>query len=388
MIDADAIVARCEKIYGDLAMSEVRRWKDAHPGKPAIGHLPVYVPREVIHACGALPVAVHGGGDQVDIVKGDACFQSYICHIPRSTVELGLQGDLDLLDGMIFPSTCDVIRNLTGIWQLLFPKKWVRYLDLPQNLNEATGGNFYRHDLELMAKEMQSLGALPLTPASLARSIGLFNQNRRAIEALYDLRSEKPWLVTFDECHLVVRAGSVLDVEEHTALVNDFVAAAKQRPRRAEDRIRVVVTGAFCEQPPLGLLRAIDRSGCYVVDDDLILGFRWIRGDIKPDGDALKAVAYAYLTQSVFGSTRSEGEESRADDLVAQVRHRKADGVVFAAPSFCDPSLLDQPPFQKALDAAKIPYITFKYAENTGQFQGIREQAGTFSDSIKLWGEA
>ncbi len=35
-----------------------------------------------------------------------------------------------------------------------------------------------------------------------------------------------------------------------------------------------------------------------------------------------------------------------------------------------------------------MPYIAFKYAENTGQFQGIREQAGTFSDSIKLWGAA
>ena len=37
-------------------------------------------------------------------------------------------------------------------------------------------------------------------------------------------------------------------------------------------------------------------------------------------------------------------------------------------------------------EAAGIPCIAFKYAENTGQFQQFREQAGTFSDSIKLWG--
>ena len=35
-----------------------------------------------------------------------------------------------------------------------------------------------------------------------------------------------------------------------------------------------------------------------------------------------------------------------------------------------------------------IPWTAFKYAENTGQFQVIREQAGTFADSIKLWSEA
>jgi len=37
------------------------------------------------------------------------------------------------------------------------------------------------------------------------------------------------------------------------------------------------------------------------------------------------------------------------------------------------------------LDDHNIPNIQFKYAENTGQMQPIREQAGTFADSIKLW---
>ena len=64
-----------------------------------------------------------------------------------------------------------------------------------------------------------------------------------------------------------------------------------------------------------------------------------------------------------------------------------AEGVIFAAPSFCDPALLERPMLQNALDAADIPYISFKYAENSGQMQPIREQAGTFADSIKLWGE-
>ena len=35
-----------------------------------------------------------------------------------------------------------------------------------------------------------------------------------------------------------------------------------------------------------------------------------------------------------------------------------------------------------------VPYTAFKYAENTGQMAPIREQAGTFADSIKLWSAA
>jgi len=71
---------------------------------------------------------------------------------------------------------------------------------------------------------------------------------------------------------------------------------------------------------------------------------------------------------------------------VNQCRHRKGEGVIFCAASFCDPALLDQPMLTKAVEAASIPYTEFKYAENTGQFQVIKEQTGTFSDTLKLWG--
>jgi benzoyl-CoA reductase subunit C len=66
----------------------------------------------------------------------------------------------------------------------------------------------------------------------------------------------------------------------------------------------------------------------------------------------------------------------------------RADGVIFAAASFCDPALLDRPMLRDGAEKAGIPCIAFKFAENSGQFQQFREQAGTFSDSIKLWGDA
>ena len=68
-----------------------------------------------------------------------------------------------------------------------------------------------------------------------------------------------------------------------------------------------------------------------------------------------------------------------------RVEAARADGIIFAAPSFCDPALLEQPMLVAALDRAGIPHTEFKYSEDTGQFAVIREQAGTFSDSIRLW---
>ena len=109
--------------------------------------MPIYVPREIIHAAGFLPLGIVGGGDQLEVIHGDAYYQSYICRIPRSTIELGVSGRLDFVDGMLFPSICDVIRNLSGMWKMMFPKVYVRYFDVPQNYRDDIGGNYYVNEL-------------------------------------------------------------------------------------------------------------------------------------------------------------------------------------------------------------------------------------------------
>ncbi|MBI5267338.1 MAG: benzoyl-CoA reductase subunit C, partial [candidate division Zixibacteria bacterium] len=52
---------------------------------------------------------------------------------------------------------------------------------------------------------------------------------------------------------------------------------------------------------------------------------------------------------------------------------------------FCDPALLDRPLLERALSRHHVRHTAFQYHENLGQFHVIKEQAGTFADTIKLW---
>ncbi len=383
------IVERCQTLFEDLDFNAVKAWKAAAPGRKAIGYMPVYVPRELIHAAGMLSVGVLGGGDQIEVIQGDAYYQSYICRIPRSTIELGLTGRLDCLDGMLFPSICDVIRNLSGMWQLLFKDKYVRYFDVPQNYVDAIGGSFYVSELGNLRDDLGKLRGAPVTDAELNASIRVFNDNRAAIRELYAYRSEQPWQAPTSEVYLVLRAGMVLPVEEHTRLVRDYIAAADALPRPKRDNARVVVTGVFCEQPPLALIKSIEMAGCYIVDDDFMLVNRWLLDDVPADGDPLEELSKAFLHRSASTAAKyDETREQKGVYLMKQVKTRGAEGVIFSAPSFCDPALLERPMLQDVLAKHKIPYTAFKYAENTGQMAPIREQAGTFADSIKLWSAA
>ena len=388
----EQIVARTEALALDLDLSAVCTWKEQDPTRRVIGYLPVYAPIELITAAGMHPLGIVGGGDQVEIIRGDAYFQSYICHLPRSVVELGLAGRLDVCDGFLFPSTCDVIRNLSGIWKIEFPDRYVKYIDVPQNFDVAIGGKWWRHELEALRDDLAQLGSVEISDEAVWNAIALHDENRRLLRELYDLRSERPWLAPTSEVYLMQRAGLVLPVAEHNALLREYREAAASSNRPLMDNSRIVLTGAFCEQPPLDLLRTLERAGCWIVDDDLLLGPRMITAPIiDPEGPVsgpIDAMVDAFLNKAAAASFIYIDENEKGAELARMVAEREAEGVIFAAPSFCDPALLDRPMLTRALDERGISHIGMKYSENTGQFQTIREQAGTFADALKLWSEA
>ena len=380
------VVARAQALFDDLSFTSARQWKDAQPGRKVIGYMPIYVPREIIHAAGFLPLGVVGGGDQLEVIHGDAFYQSYICRIPRSTVELGVSGRLDFVDGMLFPSICDVIRNLSGMWKLMFPNVYVRYFDVPQNYKDEIGGNFYIGELSELMQAFGELRGRPISDDELRNSITVYNENRRLVHDLYTFRAQRPWQAPAAEVYLLMRAGLVLPVEEHSVMLRDYLAAAANEERPRRDNCRIVLTGVFCEQPPLNLIKSLELAGCYVVDDDLLLVTRWLTADVPTEGNPLQNLALAFLHHSESTAAKYEPNlKEKGQHLVRAVRRTNAEGVIFACPSFCDPALLDRPMLQHVLKEADIPFIAFKYAENSGQMQPIREQAGTFSDSIKLW---
>jgi benzoyl-CoA reductase subunit C len=377
------------EIYQDLDFGAARAWLDARPGRKAAGYLPVYAPREIIRAAGMLPVGIHGGGDRLEIIRGDAFYQSYICHLPRSVVELAESRRLAFLSAMLFPATCDVIRNLSGVWQLLYPQIYVRYLDLPQVPEPEIAASFWREELETLTRDLGEVSGTPATAESLREAIAACNEARALVRELYRARREAPWRFPTEELYVLMRAGEVVPLEEFVERMRAYLAATEAEPGRVLDRARVVVVGAFCEQPPLGLIKTIERAGCFIVDDDFLLGNRMIEGDVPLDGDPLDNLARAFTRHAVKTSTLYEGDpEGKHRLLREKVALARADGIIFAAASFCDPALLDRPMLRAGAEKAGIPCIAFQFAENTGQFQQFREQAGTFADSIKLWGGA
>jgi benzoyl-CoA reductase subunit C len=186
---SEQIIAHCQRLFDDLNFTAARNWKAAEPGRKVIAFMPIYVPREIIHAAGMLPFGVFGGGDQLEVIQGDAFFQSYICRIPRSTIELVLTNRLDFVDGMLFPSICDVIRNLSGMLKMIRPEVYSHYFDVPQNYRDNVGGEFYSNELQELRRGLEELGGREIRDDAIRNSIEVFNENRQLVNHFYALRA-------------------------------------------------------------------------------------------------------------------------------------------------------------------------------------------------------
>ncbi|MBK9283000.1 MAG: benzoyl-CoA reductase subunit C [Sphingobacteriaceae bacterium] len=380
------IINECKKLSFDLNFTRAKRWKSEQSGRAIVGYMPIYFPREIAHAAGALPVGIFGGGDRKQIIKGDAYYQSYICHIPRSIIEMALDKHFDTFDGFVFPSICDVIRNLSGIFRQLKVGQFIKYFDFPQNFSPNIGGVFYQQEMQHVIDYLTNLTKVEVTKEKLNHSISLYNRNRKLIETIYSIRQEFPWRITMEEVYYILRAGTVIPVEEHNAILEKVCTIIKEDIGSVQDKVKVVISGAFCEQPAIGLIKAIEEAGCYVVDDDYMLGSRMILRDIDSESNKpMEAIANGFLKQSQYSSSIYDIHNPKEFRLAKIVKDRKADGVIFASASFCDPSLLDAPIFQNAFNKLGIRYIAFQFSENINQFKVIKEQVGAFSDSIKLW---
>lgn len=372
----------CEDIISDLNFATVREWKEQHPGDKAIAYFPVYAPVELIHAAGMLPVGLNGAGDQLDIQYADARFGSFICSIVKTTLEMGMTNHLKPFDGVLFSSICDSARNLCFVMKRNFPDMYIDFLHLPHNPNSTSSTDFLVSEYLRLQEHLEALNDRHVSNDALNEAITLYNSNRAMMRQLYNERARQPHLMRTSELYALARVGNFLPVDQHTELLSQAIADLPSRVGKQRDSIRIVVEGSFCEQPPLDLIKILEDAGCYIVDDDFILGPRWFLEDVPVNGDPLRALAESYSERSVYSSVRHDFRKPRHKELIEKVRRREADAVVMLIAKFCEPALFDYVLFKRELEKEGIPHLLMEFEEKMFTFERLRTEIETFVESL------
>ena len=377
----DQILESCSELAGDVSYPSVERWRQEHPGGHVVGHFQVYFPEEIIHAAGMLPVSVTGAGSKLEAKQADSHIGSFICSICRTSLELGFSGRVGFLDAFYTTPICDVARNLAGIWGRNFPGQTAEILYLPQNANSKQAIAYLRDEYARVLAELERIAGRPITDSDLRSSISIYNENRRLLRDLYRIKRETPWLLSTTEAYVLAKAGAVMPREDHNEILRSALAEIPERAGRKQDRVRVVFEGGFCEQPPLDMLQLIEEA-CYIVDDDLLIGMRWIVEDVPETGDPLFALAESYLERSTYSCVQHDDRKPKEEMLLRRVEESGAEAVILAAAKMCEPGLDEQVAYQKTLGEKEIPFLLLDFEEKMTAFERMRMEVETFVESI------
>ncbi len=355
-------------IVGD-PLSYARKLKE-QSGKKIIGYMCTYAPEEIILAAGAHPLRLFGSNKNIFLADGH--LQAYCCSLVRGVLEDALAGDLNFLDGMIFPHTCDTVQRLSDIWRLNIAYGFHLDVVLPVKLDTKSSRDYmidvqnrFRNDLE---KALQ----VNITEEDIKKSIALYNEIRGGLKKVYELKNINPEVISGKDLSVLVRAAMIMDRNDYLRILLKVIdeletkgSTIKSTPKR-----RLIISGGICSQPDI--YSVIEAAGGVVVGDDLCTGSRYFAGSIETEGNPIEAIAERYWQRPVCPAKHLD-KNARAENLIKIAQDSNAVGVIFMLLKFCDPHAFDYPYLKETLAAASIPSLLLE-VEDQPQAQG---QLGT-----------
>ncbi|MDP6962891.1 MAG: 2-hydroxyacyl-CoA dehydratase [Planctomycetota bacterium] len=373
--DLDEILLQCRDLAEDPDYPTVSKWRQQ--GGKVVGAFQVYFPEELVHAAGMLPLKIRGATLAPD--QADSHFGSYLCSIIKTSLELVLSNRVEL-DMFITHPICDAARNLAAIWGRNYDYT-CQILYLPQNPNSGASVDYLSDEYNRLRRELEQLSGNEISAEALNNSIKVYNSNRELLRRLYKIKRDTPWKIGADDAYALVAIGGMMLREEHNDFLQQVLPLIEAREAKQEDRIRVVFEGAFCEQPPLGLIRTIGQS-CYVVDDDFLIGMRYLLNDVKQSDDPVRELAWSYINDSSYSPVQHDLNKRKEDMFLDRYRSARGEAAIIAAAKMCEPGLEEQVAYIQALDKENIPYFVSEFEENMTSFASLELQIDTFMENI------
>ena len=272
--------------YGQLA-----KWKKNKQRK-IIGCFPMYIPEEIIHAAGMLPVVLWRSNELVTL--GNAHWSPINCSLSRSFIDDAVKGKLDFIDGMVFYDTCLQARGMPFVISRNAHPTYLEIIDLPGMLAYPTVRPYVIENLEKLKSSLEGFSGQKITPDALRRSVEIYNKNRRLLRQLYEMRRRKPGLLKTKEMIAIVHASMIMPKEEHNELLESLLVQLEKAEPYPGKKLNVILVGSLCQAPRSDMVDLIEEAGIMVVDDDLYTGSRYFVNDVD-SGDPIESLADRYL---------------------------------------------------------------------------------------------
>ena len=343
-------------------------------GRRLFGVFPALYPREIFWAMNALPVEIWD--PPLETGDSNAHLQPYICSVFRSGLELILKDQPALVDGFLFPHTCDSIQNLASIVNdYLGLEKPCYFLYNPKASHGNASRPYYANQLRFFTSQLEGLLGL-MDPDALKRRVAQGRHLRGLLKEIYDLRSQSRLAVSNTAFYRQIREGEYLHPDDFIPDLEAFLASSKGTGNEGPG---VILSGIL---PNREILIHLDHLGVPVVEDDLLNCNRRM-----PTGNNFVEDPYEALVESYFTMppcpTRGSPIQERIDFMLEKVSQSDAKGVIFCGVKFCEPELFDLPQMVSAIKGAGLKTLVLDVAVNQPLSGQLATRVEAFSEMIR-----
>ena len=400
----DQLCAVLPTAFGDIYLSQENRPEnmafydfvvsDIHGIRPAelielqkaggkvFGTFCVFVPDEIVVACGG---AVTGlcGGSQFWVPDGEKVLPSAMCPLIKASLGAHFGKTcpcFSVADVYVGETTCDGKKKA---YEILGADKQTYVMDMPQmkrpqDIEKWTG------EIAAFAAEVERITGRTLTAEALADAIKLINEKRRALARVYEARKATNCIpISGKDALLMTQIAFFDDPARCAEMANKLADELEQRVADGVSVFpagtkRILVTGTPLAIPNWKLHHIIETSGAAVVCEEMCTGTRYFENLVDESATTLEgqfqALSERYMKNNCACFTPNPG---RVADIVRLAKEYQVDGVIDANLKFCTLYDVEKSSVAEALEAEGIPVLGLEtdYTDNDAGQLRTRIQA-------------
>ncbi|KOR25030.1 phenyllactyl-CoA dehydratase subunit FldC [Clostridium sp. L74] len=345
-------------------------------GQKAIGCMPLYVPEELVSAAGMIPVGVWGTDTELSEAK--TYFPAFICSILQTTLEAALNGEYDILSGMMIGNYCDSLKCMGQNFKLAVKDIEFIPVTIPQNRKMDAGKEFLKSQYKMVIQQLEKISGNKITDEALDKAIEIHDEHRKIMNEFTMLASQYPSEITPIKRNYVMKSAYIMDKKQHTEKVKELISEIKMLAPDQFNGKRVITTGIIADSEDL--LKILEENNIAIVGDDIAHESRQYR-TLTPDANTpMDRLAEQFANKEC--STLYDPEKKRGKYIVDMAKERKADGIIFVMTKFCDPEEYDYPQMKKDFEEAGIPHVLIETDMQMKNYEQARTAIQAFSETF------
>lgn len=290
-------------------------------GRPVVGIMCEYTPRELIMAAGGVPVCLCGG-DADQIPEAETELPSNLCPLIKSTYGYHLRKAnpfLEMASLLVAETTCDGKKKM---FELMSRSRSIYVLELPQKENDPDALAQWIRELRKFRSFLEQQFDCSITDEALRDAIRTMNRERALRRRLAEtMAADQPrltgrQLLDFKSLISCIPA----DLEQYERALTLY-GNGETPDKASAPRARVLLTGVPVPHGAEHVVDLIEERGGHIVCMENCTGVKPILDDVDEEAeDPIAALAEKYYHLPCSVMTRNDGRLDLLRELAEKYR--------------------------------------------------------------------